>query len=102
MAVDTTQEKRQETMRRGTEPHRNAITQDTTQEKRHGTLRRGRERKHQEGNMTRRRKNGKKLCVAAKKQQGEDFRLLLAAYIPVRVKAPMRGLMRRGWLRQTP
>ena len=40
---DTTKGKQQETLRRGTEPHRNAITQDTTQEKRHGTLRRGTE-----------------------------------------------------------
>ena len=64
--MDTTQGKQQETLRRGTEPHRNAITQDTTQEKRHGTLRRGRERKQQEGNRTRRRKNGTELCVAAR------------------------------------
>ena len=39
--MDTTQGKRHGTLRRGTEPHRNAITQDTTQEKRQGTLRRG-------------------------------------------------------------
>ena len=63
---DTTQEKRQETLRHGTEPHRNAITLDTTQEKRQETLRRGRERKQQEGNRTRRRENSKKLCVAAR------------------------------------
>ena len=51
--MDTTQGKQQETLRRGTEPHRNAITQDTTQGKRQETLRRGTGGKQQEGNSRR-------------------------------------------------